>query len=40
MVIGGYFEERRMVKVFGGDYRRYQRQVGAYFPRFGYRRGL
>jgi protein-S-isoprenylcysteine O-methyltransferase Ste14 len=40
MVIGGYFEERRMVKVFGEDYRRYQRQVGAYFPRFGYRRGL
>ncbi len=33
MVIGGYFEERRMVKVFGEDYRRYQRQVGAYFPR-------
>jgi len=32
MVIGGHYEERRMIKVFGGDYRRYQRQVGAYFP--------
>ena len=32
MVIGGYYEERRMVKVFGEDYRRYQRQVGAFFP--------
>ncbi len=38
MVIGGYFEERRMVKVFGADYRRYQRQVGAYFPRLRRRR--
>ncbi len=32
MVIGGYYEERRMIKVFGEDYRRYQRQVGAFFP--------
>lgn len=32
MVIGGYYEERRMVKMFGEDYRRYQRQVGAFFP--------
>ncbi len=37
MVIGGYFEERRMIKVFGEDYRRYQRQVGAFFPRLGRR---
>jgi protein-S-isoprenylcysteine O-methyltransferase Ste14 len=32
MVIGGYYEERRLIKVFGDDYRRYQRRVGAYFP--------
>ncbi len=32
MVIGGYYEERRMIKVFGKDYRRYQRRVGAFFP--------
>ncbi len=38
MVIGGYFEERRMIKVFGEDYRRYQRRVGAFFPRLGRRR--
>ena len=38
MVIGGYFEEKRMIKVFGEDYRRYQRQVGAFFPRLGRRR--
>lgn len=40
MVIGGYFEEKRMIKVFGEDYRRYQRQVGAYFPRPKRRRGV
>jgi hypothetical protein len=34
MVIGGYFEERRMIKIFEDDYRRYQRQVGAFFPLF------
>jgi protein-S-isoprenylcysteine O-methyltransferase Ste14 len=33
MVIGGYYEERRLLRVFGDDYRRYQRQVGAFFPR-------
>ncbi len=38
MAIGGYFEEKRMVKIFGEEYRRYQRQVGAYFPRLGRRR--
>lgn len=35
MVIGGYYEERRMIKVFGEDYRRYQRRVGAFFPFLG-----
>ena len=39
MVIGGHFEERRMIKIFGEDYRRYQRRVGAYFPRLGRRPG-
>ena len=38
MVIGGYYEEKRMIKVFGEDYRRYRRQVGAYFPRLGRQR--
>ena len=38
MVTGGYFEEKRMIRVFGEDYRRYQRQVAAYFPRLGRRR--
>lgn len=33
MVIGGYYEERRMIRVFGEDYRRYRRRVGAFFPR-------
>ena len=33
MLIGGYYEERRMVKIFGEDYLRYRRRVGAFFPR-------
>ena len=32
MLIGGYYEEKRMIKVFGDDYRRYQQRVGAFFP--------
>ncbi len=34
MLIGGYYEERRMLKIFKDDYRRYQRRVGAFFPLF------
>ncbi len=37
MVIGGYYEERRLVRIFGDTYRRYQAQVGAFVPRFGRR---
>ncbi|NDP43074.1 MAG: isoprenylcysteine carboxylmethyltransferase family protein [Aromatoleum sp.] len=33
MLIGGYHEERRLVRIFGEDYRRYQARVGAFFPR-------
>lgn len=33
MVIGGYYEERRMARIFGGDYLRYQARVGAFSPR-------
>lgn len=34
MVIGGYYEERRMLRMFGDEYRRYQQQVGAFIPNF------
>ena len=34
MVIGGYYEERRMINMFADDYRHYQRRVGAFFPLF------
>lgn len=33
MLIGGYYEERRLVRIFGEDYQRYREQVGAFFPR-------
>ena len=33
MVIGGYYEEKRLVRVFGAEYRSYQARVGAFFPR-------
>ena len=35
MLIGGYYEERRMVRIFGEEYLRYRRRAGAYFPRLG-----
>jgi len=34
MVIGGYYEETRMLRIFEDDYRDYQRRVGAFFPLF------
>ena len=33
MVTGGYYEEKRMIRVFGEEYLRYRRRVGAFFPR-------
>ena len=33
MLIGGYYEERRMVRIFGDDYLDYRRRVGAFTPR-------
>lgn len=33
MVIGGYYEDRRLVQIFGAEYLRYRVQVGAFFPR-------
>ena len=33
MLLGGYYEERRLVRVFGQDYLRYRARIGAFFPR-------
>jgi hypothetical protein len=33
MLIGGYYEERRMVRIFGEQYHQYRRDVGAFLPR-------
>lgn len=33
MVIGARYEERRLIRIFGDRYRRYQREVGAFAPR-------
>lgn len=37
MVLGAYYEERRLVTVFGDEYRHYQARVGAFVPRLGRR---
>lgn len=39
MVIGARYEERRLLRVFGERYRRYQEQVGAFAPRHSLPRG-
>ena len=33
MLIGGYYEEKRLVHVFGGQYLDNRRRVGVFFPR-------
>jgi protein-S-isoprenylcysteine O-methyltransferase Ste14 len=33
MVIGGYYEEQRLIRVFGNEYRAYRRQVPPFLPR-------
>lgn len=33
MLIGAYYEERRLIRIFGQQYVEYRRQVGAFFPR-------
>lgn len=33
MFVGGHYEDRRLLKVFGEDYRQYQQSVPAYVPR-------
>lgn len=38
MLIGGYYEERRLIRIFGRDYLDYRSRVGAYFPRLWHRR--
>jgi len=35
MVIGSYYEERRLVRIFGPDYLAYRNRVGAFVPRLG-----
>ena len=33
MLIGGYYEEKRLVRIFAGQYLDYRRRVRAFFPR-------
>jgi len=33
MVLGAYYEERRLIRIFGEEYRGYRRQVGAFIPK-------
>jgi len=33
MLIGGYYEERRLLRIFSEEYHNYQQNVGAFFPR-------
>ena len=34
MLVGAYFEERRLVRMFGERYRRYREEVGAFVPKW------
>ncbi len=34
MIIGGYYEEKRLLRNLGEPYAKYMREVGAFFPRF------
>jgi len=38
MVIGAYYEELRLIRIFGEDYLAYRSRVGAFFPRLRRRR--
>jgi protein-S-isoprenylcysteine O-methyltransferase Ste14 len=33
MVIGGHYEDRRLVRIFGDEYVAYRSRVGAFVPR-------
>jgi len=39
MVVGSHYEDRRLARVFGDEYRRYRARVGAFFPRLRRPRG-
>ncbi len=34
MLVGAWYEEKRLLRIFGDDYRRYRMRVGAFVPRF------
>ena len=33
MLVGAWYEEKRLLRIFGDEYRQYQRRVGAFIPR-------
>ena len=35
LIIGTFFEEQKLVRIYGDDYRLYQREVPKYFPPIG-----
>ena len=34
LIVGTYFEERKLISVYGDAYRQYQKNVSRYFPRW------
>ncbi len=38
MVVGAYYEERRLIRIFGDEYRRYKKLIGAFVPKLPMRR--